>query len=261
MSTPAPRPLPELSSLQAILTDVDGTLYDQRPVRRRMLIALLRAHLTRPLQAWKTIRCLRAFRSAQERTRIAAFDTNLPHPDLQFTQAQQATGYSPDFVRETVSRWMQYEPLTFLPAAAHPGMRDFFTWAATRGIKLAALSDYPLEEKLKALGVADLFPLAVSASHSEVLRFKPNPAMLQFALCQLEVAPGRALYLGDRPDVDGAAAERAGMSAAILSPHSSPGWRNGLLYVRSFSELRQSLEQATTGKDLREKTDSHPAGM
>jgi FMN phosphatase YigB (HAD superfamily) len=264
MSTPPPRPLPELVSLQAILVDVDGTLYDQRSVRRHMLSALLRAHLANPRLGWKTVRCLGAFRHAQEKIRFAetsfAETGNLSHTDLQFTQTQQATGYSSDFVRQTLSRWMDREPLAFLLSAAHPGMRDFFAWAASRGIKLAALSDYPLDEKLKALGVADLFPLAVSASHPQVGHFKPHPAILEFALRQLDVIPGRALYLGDRPDVDGVAAHRAGVAAAILSPRSGLGWRNGLLYVRSFSELRQFLERGTTGKELREKTDSRPAG-
>jgi putative hydrolase of the HAD superfamily len=247
MSTPAPRPLPELASLQAILTDVDGTLYDQRPVRRNVLSALFRAYLTDPLLGWKTVRCLRAFRDAQEQIRYADQDSaetgNVSHSELQYTQAQQATGYSAEFVHQAVSRWMEREPLAFLSGAAHPGMRDFFVWATARGIKLAALSDYPLDAKLKALGIAELFPLAVSASHPEVLRFKPNPAMLQFALRQLGVAPERALYIGDRPDVDGGASLSAAVAAAILSSRGNPGLRNGLLYVRSFSELRQLLEQ------------------
>ena len=242
MSTPAPRPIPELSSLRAILTDVDGTLYDHRPVRRNIVTALLRAHFTNPLLGWKTVRCLRAFRDAQEKIRLAPESDRL-HPDQQYAQAQQATGYSTEFVRQTVSRWMEREPLAFLPSAAHPGMRDFFVWAAARGIKLAALSDYPLGEKLGALGVADLFPCAVSASHPEVLRFKPHPAILEFALRQCDVAPEQALYLGNRPDVDGAAAHRAGVAAAILSPRGNPGMRNGMLYVRSFSELRWHFEQ------------------
>ena len=259
MSTSAPRPLPELASLQAILTDVDGTLYDLHPVRRHMLSALLCAHLTNPLLGWKTVRCLRAFCDAQEHLRFAdrnsAETGSASHSELQFTLAQQATGYSAEFVRQTATRWMEREPLASLPSAAHPGMRDFFVWAATRGIKLAALSDYPLDAKLNALGVAELFPLGVSASHPEVQRFKPQPAILEFALRQLEVAPEHALYIGDRPDVDGTAAHRAGVAAAILSPHTSPGPHHGLLYVRSFSELRQLLEQRTTVKDVQEKAD------
>jgi FMN phosphatase YigB (HAD superfamily) len=211
-------------------------------MRRSMLFALLRAHLAHPLIGLKTVRCLRAFRSAQEEIRIAP-DANRPHPELQYTRTQQATGYSADSVRETVSRWMEREPLAFLPAAARPGMRDFFTWAASRGIQLAALSDYPLEQKLKALAVDDLFRLAVSASDPRVARFKPHPAILEFVLRELQLTPDRTLYVGDRPEVDGAVARRTGVPGVILSPRSNPGWRDGLLYVRSFAELRRSLEQ------------------
>lgn len=248
MSTPPPRPLTELASLQAILTDVDGTLYDQRPVRRHMLFTLLRAHLTNPLLGWKTARCLRVFREAQERIRFSeknvAGAKQWSHPDLQYQQTQNATRYSAEFVRQTVHRWMEQEPLPYLLPAAHPGMRDFFAWAAARGIKLAALSDYPLEQKLKALQVDDLFPIAVSAGHEQVQRFKPNPRILEFVLTQLAVAPEHALYLGDRPDVDGAAARRARVPCSILSAHTGQGWRDGLLYIHSFSELRQYLERS-----------------
>lgn len=240
MSTPA-LPLPELNSLQAILTDVDGTLYELRPVRRRVISRLFLSHLTNPVLGWKTIRCLRAFRAAQENIRHAP-ESDHSQPALQYAQAEQATRYSTDFVHQTVGRWMQREPLAFLPAAAHPGMHEFFTWAASRGIKLAALSDYPLDEKLRALGVADLFPVAVSADHLQVGRFKPHPAGLKFVLRQLNVAPGRALYLGDRPPIDGAAGIRAGIPAVILAPRTPPGYRDGMLFVPSFSDLRRWLE-------------------
>jgi putative hydrolase of the HAD superfamily len=245
MSAPAPQRLPELGSLEAIITDVDGTLYDQRPVRRRMLSALLRAHLGDPWLGWRTVRCLRAFRSAQEEIRRGGQD-HISHPDLQYAHAQRATGYPMEFVQQIVKRWMETEPLECLYAAIRPGMREFFDWASSRGIRLAALSDYPLEEKLKAMRVDPLFPVAVSASDRRILRFKPNPAILNFIIQELKASRERVIYLGDRPEVDGEVAKRVGVVGVILSPASERGWQDGLLFVQSFSELRQELEATTT---------------
>lgn len=189
------------------------------------------------------MRCLSAFRSAQEEIRLGGEDrVSVSHPELQYARAQRSSGYSAEFVRQAVGRWMETEPLDCLYAAAHPGVREFFVWAASRGIRLAALSDYPLERKLKALQVDDLFPVAVSASDRRVLRFKPNPVILDCVMQELGSARDRVIYVGDRPEVDGEVAKRAGVAAVILSPRGSAGWREGLLYVRSFSELKQELE-------------------
>ena len=241
MSAPPRQRLPELGSLEAIITDVDGTLYHQGPVRRRMLSSLLLAHLGNPWLGWKTIRCLRAFRLAQEEIRRDGQD-HISHPDSQFAHAQRATGYPAEFVRQIVKRWMETEPLECLSAAVRPGMREFFDWASSRGIRLAALSDYPLQEKLKAMQVDHLFPIAVSASDKRVLRFKPNPAILEIVLQELKASRERVIYVGDRLEVDGEVAKHVGVTGVILSAAAERGWRDGLLFVRSFSELRQELE-------------------
>jgi putative hydrolase of the HAD superfamily len=210
-----------------------------------MLSALLLAHLSDPRVGWRTFRCLRAFRSAQEEIRRGNED-HMSHPDLQYAQTQRATGYSPEFVQQIVKRWMETEPLECLSTATRPGMREFFAWASSRGIRLAALSDYPLDEKLKKMRIENLFQVAVSASDKRVLRFKPNPAILEFVIQELQVGRERVIYLGDRPEVDGEVAKRAGVAGVILSPARDRGWHDGLLFVRSFSELRQELEAITS---------------
>jgi len=94
--------------------------------------------------------------------------------------------------------------------------------------------------------VDPLFPVAVSASDRRILRFKPNPAILNFIIQELKASRERVIYLGDRPEVDGEVAKRVGVVGVILSPASERGWQDGLLFVQSFSELRQELEATTT---------------
>jgi putative hydrolase of the HAD superfamily len=233
-------PATDVRSLQAIITDVDGTLYDARAVRRQIAQRLLQANFTQPVLAWKTIRCLRAFRRAQEDIRKST-RRDLSAAEAQYSRTCEVTGYPQEFVRQTVACWMEQEPLSYIALVAYADARPFFEWAVGRGIQLAAVSDYPLERKLQALRLADLFPVAISPGIAPDLRFKPHPAMLVRAVEQLGTEPARSLYIGDRPEVDGAAAKAAGMMGAILSWGHNPGWKNGLWYANSFTELRQLL--------------------
>src|SRR5579864_7680655 len=57
--------------LKALIFDVDGTLYEQGPVRRAVFYRLLRVHLADPAGGFFTLRALQAYRNAQETLRTA----------------------------------------------------------------------------------------------------------------------------------------------------------------------------------------------
>jgi HAD superfamily hydrolase (TIGR01509 family) len=204
------------SSWKAILTDLDGTLYSQPALHRRMALQLLRAFSLQPRQAWRTIRILRAYRLAQERLRALEAPCDLGTEQLRL--ASEWSGCSPDHCRTIVERWMEREPLAHLAKCAHPGASAFFREARRRGVRLAVCSDYPARQKLTALDLEGCFDAVVCAQDPEVGRFKPHPRMLQVALQRLGVAPEDAFYLGDRADVDGAAARNAGVRYAGVLP-------------------------------------------
>jgi phosphoglycolate phosphatase-like HAD superfamily hydrolase len=74
-----------------------------------------------------------------------------------------------------------------------------------------------------------------------VAAFKPNPRGILVALERLGVAPGEALYVGDRAEVDAAAARAAGVACAILSGlKAAPD--AAYLAVASFAELAHRIE-------------------
>src|SRR3982751_1211188 len=62
-------PVSPTRRVRAVLFDVDGTLYRQRPLRLRMAAELGGLALTRPLRAPAIWRTLSAYRRAQERLR------------------------------------------------------------------------------------------------------------------------------------------------------------------------------------------------
>jgi FMN phosphatase YigB (HAD superfamily) len=122
---------------------------------------------------------------------------------------------------------MDREPLAYLSGYVQPGVVECLSAAKKHGMRLAVLSDYPAEAKLRAMGLLEFFHLTLSAQSPDIGVFKPHPRGLQLAMRLLGVGPDECMYVGDRAEVDGAAAEAAGVAAFILGPG------------RGFDQLRQ----------------------
>jgi len=208
-------PLLDPAHVEAIVFDVDGTLYRQSRVRRGMLFRLLRAHATRPAEGVRTMRALRAYRRAQEHMRDAA-ERHGTAAEGQLRLACEWTGLEATMVGACVERWMEREPLDLVGRATQPGVGEFLAAAERRGVRLAVLSDYPPRGKLAAMGIDRYFDVAVCAQDADVRAFKPDPRGIEVALEKLGVGRARALYVGDRPAVDAAAAARAGVPCVII---------------------------------------------
>jgi putative hydrolase of the HAD superfamily len=200
--------------LKVVVFDVDGTLYRQGPLRRAMFLRLLRLTLGQPLEGWRTFRTLQAYRHAQEELRG---DLSGDLAAAQIRVACVRTNSDHGSVAERVERWMEQEPLAFLPGCMHVGLVDFLHACKARGLRLAVLSDYPAAAKLRALGIADLFDFDLCAQAPEVGVFKPHPRGLMVVAERLGVTVDECLYVGDRAEVDAAAAEAAGMACAIVT--------------------------------------------
>ena len=203
------------SGLKALIFDVDGTLYEQAPLRRAMLYRILRANLTTPRQALVTLQSLYHYRKAHEKLRNARPDSG-GIASAQLALASQAAGVSPEIVASCVARWMEQEPLSLLAPSIRRGTRELLQAAKQSGLRLAVYSDYPADRKLAAMGIADFFEVVVTAQDPEVQRLKPDPRGLEVTLQRLAVRKSEAVYIGDRADVDGEAASRAGIQPFII---------------------------------------------
>jgi HAD superfamily hydrolase (TIGR01549 family) len=109
--------------------------------------------------------------------------------------------------------------------------------ARKTGIRLAVLSDYPAEEKLRSMGLRQYFEMVACAQDDGVRAFKPDPSGLKHILDRLGVPASRAAYIGDRPEVDGELARRAGVRGVIIGcrgDRSGEGW----LGARNFREVQ-----------------------
>ena len=219
----------EIESLRCIVFDVDGTLYRQRPVRRGMALRLLWYALRDPAAARITALFIREYRHAQEQLRAAGLTSD------QLRVACERSGTDCAWGTRCVEEWMEKKPLDLVAKAIYPGLTQFLSKAKQRGIKLAVVSDYPAEEKLRVLGIDPYFCCVISPSDPRVRRFKPAPDGILAVLTELKIEPSQAIYIGDRPEVDAEAARSAGMACAILGHTSTPtsdSWLGASDYFR-----------------------------
>ena len=238
-------PAPSLSffkpgELQAILFDVDGTMYSQRCLYAHLALRMAAPALLQPRRGVEMVRVLLHYRRALEILRQADSPGTIPECQLQV--AVQRTGVPQERVRAHVQKWFFDAPLPLLKKCVRPGLTNLLQFARHRGIRLGVYSDYHAEDKLRALGVRDFFEVVASSEDLQVQAYKPNPSGLQATLARMHVEPHRALYIGDRPQVDAEAARRAGLRAVIVGrTHREPG--SSWLPVRDFTALRQLLEE------------------
>jgi FMN phosphatase YigB (HAD superfamily) len=227
------------STPEAVILDVDGTMYAQRPVRLGMLLRLSAHTLRHPREGLACVRALGAYRRAQEQLREAPSAGGREDCD-QLAFAARLAGVDEDTMRGHVERWMERAPLDLITRAARAGLREFLVAARARGSRIGVYSDYRAESKLAALGIRNLIDVVRSAEDGGDVRLKPDPAGLLLVASELGVSPGSAVYVGDRAEVDAVAARRAGMRAFIVkgrAPAADEEW----VPVEGFVELTSVL--------------------
>jgi putative hydrolase of the HAD superfamily len=229
------------AKIRAILTDVDGTLYRHNVVRRAVLGKLLWNCVSSPVNGYSAMKAISAYRKSQEELRTENFCGDVGAEQL--ARACKHAGVSSAYMTQCVNDWMNDRPLPLVAGAIFPDLQDFIKWARDHNILLAAVSDYDPRRKLQALGLDQYFSVIVCAQDPDVGRFKPDPRGLQIAIDKLGVRPDEALYVGDREDVDVAAAHRAGVQAVLLTS-GNEAVKEPCLTIRCYDDLRKFLERA-----------------
>ena len=197
------------SLVRLVVFDLDGTLYDQGCIRRRMLWELGLHCLSRP-GGLARARVIAEFRRARERLADEGAESI---GRLQYERPAASLGIQPEEVAAIVGDWMEERPLRHLLRCRFAAIDEFFDHLRGSGKQIAVFSDYPVRDKLGALNLtADLI---AGATEPEIDRLKPHPAGLESLLGRAGVTPAQCLMIGDREDRDGACARNAGVRYLI----------------------------------------------
>jgi putative hydrolase of the HAD superfamily len=230
-------------SIRAVLLDVDGTLYDQNFLRLLMACELCLLLLTKRscrsvLKTWRTIAY---FRAVRENLR------SLGNPEgclarLQYLETAEQTGEEPAVIESVVSEWLYQRPLKYLRCCRRPGIEELLAFLAQHNLQVGVFSDYPVVDKLKALGLAERMSVALCALDPAINAFKPHPKGFLHACAIWGLCPEEVLYIGDRAEVDAVGAARAGLPCAIFARRTGrypqPGCLCNSVMFSSFAELQ-----------------------
>ncbi|MGV8058398.1 MAG: HAD family hydrolase [Smithellaceae bacterium] len=220
--------------IQAVIFDVDGTLYDQRRLRLLMLRDLFLYYLIRPDQ-WKDLLILHHFRIMRQKI-INNYNNNENILTGQYRLAAEKTNVSSHRVESCVNKWIMNYPLQYLRYLCHPGLLDFCNALQRSSIRIAAFSDYPVREKLRALGMPEM--ISICTTDIEVNAMKPDTKGLLLAVKKLKVPIENCLLIGDREDKDGECARRINMPYLLKATKT-----DGTTSFKCYSELTEALRQ------------------
>ena len=224
--------LPDLVRYDLVVFDLDGTLYRQGPVRRKMLVELLMTggqpgRLTR-------LSLLRRFRQLREEIALGdprGFDGSL------FSRLAAETGHTEVSLRALVTEWMEVRPLRHLARARVAGVAALFDRLRATGTTIAVWSDYPVSDKLAALSLTAEHCLWAGDPYVGAL--KPDPAGLLHLIARTGADKDRILMVGDRLSHDGAAAGAAGVDFLLRTERRPPMLATRQYHVSDFTALAQ----------------------
>ncbi|WP_167459491.1 HAD family hydrolase [Pedobacter jejuensis] len=225
-----------LNNLEVVVFDVDGTLYNQSLLRKKMLFSLMKYFVFRP---WKINELFILYHFRKEREQNKGFKgPNLN--EQQYIWCRQKVNQPIDKIKEVVSKWIFNYPNQFLKACTYPGIHLLFKSLAEKNIRIAIYSDYDSIEKMKAMELkADLY---VSSTDAQINAFKPNPDGLEFICTKFGITDkNQCLFIGDRLELDGECAKAAGVPFVLVNDVSV----NNSLFKNLSKQVLNVVKQET----------------
>ena len=212
-----------LYDYKAVIFDLDGTLYYQKPFRIKMFCFLIGYILTHPtsISDMFIIKKYREIREDWEKCSVDEIGSRLPSDyDLdegQYEYVARVKKTSAQRVRKTVEFFMLEAPLKLLSQFKDEVLAGIIDDLKNdkKDIKIVIYSDYPVENKLKSLGIeADYL---FTSGDEEIGCMKPDPKGLRVILDKLQISNSDAIMIGDRYEKDGEAAIANDMDYIIVS--------------------------------------------
>lgn len=213
----------KLWEYKAVVFDVDGTLYYQPPLRRKMALKLASYYIFHPWKI-KELLIIKEFRRIREEWNTISQDENdIENAQYQYVASQMNT--NSENVKRLVYHWMYDFPLPYLDQCKDKELIRLIEKLNKDGITTAVYSDYPVEDKLKAMKVDVKYHF--SALDPDIMCLKPDSKGMRVVLEKLNRKPEEVLMVGDRYSKDGMSAISGKVDYIILP--KTPGKRNSCL--------------------------------
>ncbi len=237
----------------AVLVDLDNTLYDYAPCHAAGLAALTETVTVRfgisPREAEAY------YEAGRHSTKERLQGTAASHHRLLYAQAiceRAGRPAAPHALEFEQAYWHAY----LASMRLHPGVLDFLGWVRSGGMRLALVTDLVASIQLRkvvALGLSAHLDSITTSEEAGVE--KPDAGIFRLAAQKAQAQAARCVMIGDdlRRDVLGAMA--FGMEAVWWNPDSRPvphhagdaGARRKPESVSDFSSLPELLEQWAGG--------------
>lgn len=207
----------KLTQYKAVIFDLDGTLYYQKPFRIRM-IKWLAGYIIKHPSSIKDMFIIKKYRKVRENWE--QYDTMETDSAQDFDRRQYAyvadkMRVSPKRVQRTIEFFMLETPLRLLADYRDEVLADVIKVLHEHKITIVIYSDYPVQDKLKALKIeADAH---YTAADSRIDCMKPNPKGIRVILKEQGLLNTEALMIGDRYEKDGLAAKANDVDFIIVS--------------------------------------------
>ena len=185
-----------LLDYDTIIVDLDGTLYYQQPVRLAMALTLARR-----FYRMKEILVVRKYRKLY----------------AQGLSEEDRLARLPETAPRIIRDWMILRPLPFLKKYKDLRLIALLSNCMEHGKKVLVYSDYPVTEKLQALG----FHPDAAFSAEDIGCLKPDHTGILQELHSRHLSLDTCLVIGDRDDKDGQLARNLGCNYLILSASPS----------------------------------------
>lgn len=207
----------KLSEYKAVIFDIDGTLYFQPPLRRRMAFKLGSYYLLHPWKI-KDLFVIKEFRKIREEwnsiIRVTKQDIEQDIEDSQYDYVASRMNTTKENVKRLVYYWMYDFPLPYLNKCKDRELIRLIEKLNEDGITTAVYSDYPVEKKLEAMNIRVNHHF--SALDSDMMCLKPDPKGMKVVLEKLNFMPNEVLMVGDRYSKDGKSAISGKVDYVIL---------------------------------------------
>jgi FMN phosphatase YigB (HAD superfamily) len=209
------------SSYKLFIFDLDGTLYDQRIVRFKMSILIVLRLLSFRI-GMKDLKIISRFRKLREKNKGYSSPTLAMD---QFIWCADELGLPVERIQATIEEFMYRLPLKFIRKALYKGVDEFIRILKDKGYKIAIYSDYPVDEKLEAMGLSA--DKSFCSTDPAINCLKPNKTGLLTICKYFDRESADAVYIGDRFDTDGESAKMAGIKFLLLDKAKA---RSGIYY-------------------------------